>query len=88
MNGNKVKISSRSLLNLLAGNLSFEAFSRDHTFGNTSDNLFNFKVRKGMLLSDIRIEKDPTADDDWVVMEFEQDVAVRPFRSPRDGDKS
>jgi hypothetical protein len=75
MSNKQIKISSRALLELLAGEVPIETFFSDHGHFSVIDkdskhNLFKLKSREGCLFTQIRIEKCKTEDDDWVVFEF------------------
>lgn len=72
---NTIKISSRGLLELLAGIIEKDDFMKSHQFVPTDDhphnvNLFERKLREGRLINNIHVEKSEDQDDDWLVFEF------------------
>jgi hypothetical protein len=78
MSGNKIKLSSRTILDLLAGNITYEEFPEDYK------NYFKRRADEGKLIDEIEIEKAPDEkDDDWLTIKFgEPDAAVSPFKIP------
>ena len=91
MSGNKIRISARAVLELLAGSLSQAEFEKAHGFSDSKRNPFLRKLKSGQLIKSIRIEPDdvPERDDDWIVIELADDPAVSPFvatQSPSIGD--
>jgi hypothetical protein len=78
MRGNEIRISSRTVLDLLAGNLAYEHFPE------TYKGFFRGMSKEGRLFVTANIEKDThETDDDWLVLTFgEPDPAVTRFRSP------
>ncbi len=69
------KISSRALLELLAGKVTQEKFLSDHNLTPTAThkdavNFFNLRLGEGRMINDIRLEKSDTEDDDWIVIQF------------------
>ena len=76
----RIKLSSRDLLELLAGVLRQDAFESLPFMARS--NPFLNKLAKGQLITAVRIEKGETeADDDWAVLEFgSPDPAVSRFR--------
>jgi len=78
MSGNKIKLSSRTILDLLAGNITYEEFPEAYK------NYFKRRASEGKLIDEIKIEKAPDEeDDDWLIIEFgEPDAAVSPFKMP------
>ncbi len=80
-----IKISSRTVQELLAGELDHRKFLEQHSDpgGQTP---FRRMLAQGRLIKNVRIEKsdDPEDDDDWLVFEFgEPDPAVMPFVARR-----
>lgn len=75
MRGNEVRISSRTVLDLLAGKLKYEDFPENYRA------IFADMASEGRLFLAATIEKDVCEeDDDWFVFTFgEPDPAVRPF---------
>jgi hypothetical protein len=85
MSGNKISISSRVLVRLLAGELSYEEFDRDHM--NPSDNrnivkdFFIQQRMQGKMLENVVVEKCPEKDDDWINFEFGYaDAAISKYK--------
>jgi len=78
MSGNKIKLSSRTILNLLAGNITYEEFPEEYK------KYFKRRASEGKLIDEIEIEKAPNEkDDDWLTIKFgEPDAAVSPFKIP------
>jgi hypothetical protein len=78
MRGNEVRISSRTVLDLLAGKLKYKDFPENYKA------TFADMAREGRLFLTAKIEKDVCEeDDDWFVFTFgEPDPAVRPFTVP------
>jgi hypothetical protein len=77
----QIKISARTLLQLLAGVLKQEQFESEHRM--TTNNPFLQKYMNGQLIEKMRIEKDGLhEDDELVVFEFgDPDPAIRPFQA-------
>lgn len=78
--GTSVKISSRLLLELLAGQISHQEFLEIH--GWTKDDWsgpFCQALKEGRLIKSARLIDDEGADDDWVEFEFQRDSAISPF---------
>jgi hypothetical protein len=74
-----IKISARSLLDLLAGRVNQDQFM--HSMGCRGDsgmtNMFELCLSRGEVISDIRIEHGTVdEDDDRLVVEFSQDPSV------------
>ncbi len=86
VSSNEVKVSSRTLLELLAGklpwdevfyNLGFEGFS------SSIPNRFLTMLNDGKSFNEVKIEKGKNErDDDWVVFKFDEDPAISPFKMP------
>lgn len=80
--GLSIKISSRMVLELLAGRITQEQFQRI-AFGEHK-NLFDHQLRLGNTIQASRVEKGGLdEDDDWLVFELEPDVAAMPLRNPK-----
>ena len=86
---NKIKLSSRDLLNLLSGSLNSEEFLKKHEWfscnrGNQQlTNLFKLRLEEGRLFSNVTIEKSSDKDDDWITFEFgDPDPAITKFKLP------
>lgn len=86
MRGNEIRISARTLLDLLIGKLDQKRFAQHHALG-SGDIFSNFQAH-GMMIKRAEVERRPDEDDDWVVLEFgPDDPAVSNFRLPK-SDKS
>ena len=86
MRGDTIKISSRTLVEILAGHLSIEKFIEDHFrdlhdkfiadhFPDSSKepqiyNFFKNKTLEGKTIEKIEVEKSSTEDDDWIIISF------------------
>jgi hypothetical protein len=79
--GNKIKISARDLLALMAGQLDQERFVKGYSTG--ASNFFDLRLKRGELITSATVERRPDEDDDWVTFEFsEPDPAVARFSEP------
>ena len=81
-----IRISSRALLDLLAGKTDPTSFARDHwrprySSSAQTENPFQAASMEGMMIKSISVERQNDEDDDWVTFELEYDVAVSPFRN-------
>jgi hypothetical protein len=89
MNGNEIKISARTLVELLAGRLEQQRFLEDHNLIPTKERpipgpFFERQLAAGQTLQSLHLEKCEHEDDDWVVLKFDgPDPAISPFRSPK-----
>lgn len=91
----RVKISARVILDLLAGRLSQEEFFETYKFvPNPSDdektnNPFERSLREGRMITEVMIESRPEHDDDWIEFRFgDVDPAISTFKSrPASGDR-
>jgi len=87
MTGSTLKISSRSLLELLAGRINQDKFFKDYGFipnevHPNNKNIFELRLKEGRLIEDIKIEKSQDEDDDWIVIKFgNPDPAIYRFIS-------
>jgi hypothetical protein len=83
---NKIKVSSRMLLELLSGKLKLDDFfyyAGIERISGSIPNLFLTSLNEGKLFSDVRIESGNEKDDDWIVFTFgESDSAISPFKIP------
>jgi hypothetical protein len=76
-----IKISSRLVLELLAGRISQQQF-QDITFGKDK-NLFDIQLSRGFTIQSSRIEKAGLdEDDDHLVFDLGHDVAASPLKKP------
>jgi len=81
MGGNKIKISARDLLALMAGRLDQDRFVKGYDAG--GGNFFELCLKRGQLITNASVERTPDEDDDWVTFEFgEPDSAVAPYSEP------
>ncbi len=81
-----VKISARTLTELLAGRISHEAFIKRCRLHETmlGADVFERLLSEGQLISDVKMEKRPDLDDDHIVLTFEWDAAAAPYRGPEE----
>lgn len=81
MKEKQIKLSSRTLVDLLAGRIEQEQFFKDH--GSDSFNVRNFfnkQLANGRMITELAIESTDEKDDDWIVIRFENpDPAISPF---------
>lgn len=80
MSENEIKLSARTVLDLLAGKISYEDFP------DVYKNYFISMAAEGRLFIEARIEKDTyERDDDWLVFRFGRlDPAVTPYTVPKE----
>jgi len=81
MDGKRVRISARTILELLAGRLDHARFLKAHDFDRL--NPFANGLKQGRLIVSAQIERsgDPEEDDEWLVLEFgDPDPAISPYR--------
>ena len=81
---NTLRISSRTLLDYLSGQISPEKFSGEFQGGPIILRLFEGFRKAGRSIERITIERDPDFDDDWVTFHFDSapDPAIAKFRAP------
>ncbi len=86
VSSDRVKISSRTLLKLLAGKLPWEKvfyYLGFEGFSSSIPNRFLTMLNDGKLFNEIKIEKgENEKDDDWIVFKFYEDPAISPFKMP------
>jgi hypothetical protein len=84
MTGHTIRMSARTLLELLAGKTSVEDFTRYYSLDPRQMlNPFMHKLRNGQLITSIAFHPSADRDDDDVTIEFgEPDPALSPFRNP------
>jgi hypothetical protein len=76
-----IKISSRLVLELLAGRISQQQF-QDFIFGKDK-NIFDIQLARGLTIQSSRIEKAGLDDDDdYLVFDLEPDIAANPLKKP------
>lgn len=80
--GNRIKVSARAVLELLAGTQSYVDFASAHGWDERQSNFFKHKLASGQLFKSVRIESPGQEhDDDWIDFEFgPPDPAITPFR--------
>ena len=77
-----ISISSRMVLELLAGRITQEQF-QDFAFGK-NQNQFDYQFKRGMTIQTARLEKGGLdEDDDYLVFEMEPDVGAQALRNPK-----
>lgn len=84
---NEIKISARTMLELLAGKLTLEeVFSYwgfNDKYISSIPNQFQLMLNEGKLFSEAKIERCENKDDDWLIFKFsEPDPAISPFKVP------
>lgn len=91
----KVKISSRALVELLAGKVAQKEFFEAHGFIASEPmakhvaNPFSTAMQRGQLIHGVSIERSAVEDDDWITFELEgPDPAISPFEVPAKDKKS
>jgi hypothetical protein len=91
----KIRISARTLLELLSGKLKHEGFLKQYGFVATEDspqrrhNPFEYYYSKGALISSIVFEKSELDDDDTVTIILRgPDPAISPFQVPKENKDS
>jgi len=90
--GDYVRISSRALVELLAGAMTSEEFMRIHRFDEVRPgfraNPFACFLEEGRMIRKISVDPSQTEDDDWIEFEFgDRDPAISDFEGlpPRNG---
>lgn len=85
MSGNrKIRISSRLVLEILAGQRSFEEFESLHGWDRDGRNSFSAALARGAMFERVVVTPGGDEDDDWIEFEFgEPDPAITPFQAPR-----
>lgn len=81
-----IKLSAIGILQLLAGNISYDEFAERHGFEDRRGfgNAFANAVRTGRVIRNCKIESSSETDDDWIVFEFgKPDPALAPFVSQK-----
>jgi hypothetical protein len=80
--GDRIKISARAVLELLAGAMTYEEFAKVHGWNEGQFNMFRSRLAYGQLLKSARIQcLGVDQDDDWLEFEFgPPDPAISPFR--------
>lgn len=87
MSNNKIRISARQVLELLAGKMTFEQLAHNYRWGDADGwgNPFAYELQRGRTITATKIDPGGDADDDWFEFEFGRpDAAIGPFR--RKGD--
>ncbi|WP_256585890.1 hypothetical protein [Pseudomonas sp. ICMP 460] len=86
MQGNKITISSRGLLRLLAGEISTEEFNQAHGWDEPTNhsNPFASNRNNGFMISNLDVTSDIDSDDDKITITIDKfDVATAPFIFPK-----
>jgi hypothetical protein len=83
--GDRIKISARAVLELLAGAMTYERFAAVHGWTEGRFDIFRSRLASGQLFRSARIESlGSSEDDDWLEFEFgPPDPAISAFRLPR-----
>ena len=82
MKGREIKISARTLVELLAGTLDQKRFLEDH--GGLVSRFFNHQIAKGNTIRSVDLERCEGKDDDWIILKFDgPDAAISPFHLPK-----
>lgn len=85
MAGPQIKLSSRTLADLLAGRIDQERFFKEH--GSHPFNVrafFEKQLAEGRMITELGVESTQEQDDDWIVLRFgEPDPAISPFRGAK-----
>lgn len=75
--GARIKLSSRKILELLAGKISYDEFPKEYK------DYFKDMLDKGKLITEVEIEIESDEDDDLLIFKFgEPDAAVSDFKMP------
>ena len=75
--GPRIKMSSRVVLGILAGQITTENFQENHE---SLSEHFARMLRDGRMIKEVRVEK-TERDDDWIEFIFsERDPAISPFK--------
>lgn len=82
--GDRIRVSARAVLELLAGAMSYERFAEVHGWNDGQFDTFKSRLASGQLFRSARIEySGPDEDDDWLEFEFgPPDPAISAFRLP------
>jgi hypothetical protein len=81
MTRNKIKVSSRAVLRLLAGEISPEEFSSAHEWNGERGNPFRQMLHSGRLIESASVQDGGDEDDDWLEFSFgAPNPAAAPFR--------
>lgn len=80
-----IKISARTLTELLAGRIDQKRFIADNNLGDgpLSFRFFEYQLNGGCALKNAFIEQCDGKDDDFIVLEYEPDPALGPYQIPR-----
>lgn len=88
--GDRIKVSARAVLELLAGTMTYERFAEVHGWTDGQSNMFRSRLTSGRLFKSAKIEgQGSDRDDDWLEFEFgSPDPAISAFRLPTHSDTS
>lgn len=80
--GDRIKVSARAVLELLAGAMTYERFADIHGWGEGRSGIFKSRLASGQLFSSAKIVRlGPGQDDDWLEFEFgSPDPAISAFQ--------
>ena len=78
---NKVRMSTRTLMDLLSGRLTPDALNRRYLHGDGEEGFFQHLAKTGSLIESAVVQRNPLEDDDEIEFTFAgPDPAVAPFR--------
>ena len=81
-------MSTRTLLDALAGRLTQKGLNERYRFGNGQEGVFEHLARTGSLIESSRVENKPGEDDDEIVFSFGMpDPASSAFTVPKYSEK-
>ncbi len=79
----KIKISSRALLELLAGRMSLQTFMREHNINFGHDNFYDAMLSGGHTIQKSSLEHLEDQDDDLIEFVFTPDFSAKAFEVPQ-----
>jgi len=78
----EIRMSTRTLMDVLSGRLSIERFNKHYNFVKNIG-VFEHQLRSGRLIESATVEKLPDGDSDEIVFKFgDPDPAIAPFSMP------
>lgn len=85
MSGNKIRISSRLVLELLSGKTSYDEFERLHGWSPASErgqpNPLTLALKRGSMIDTVTVIPSGDDDDDWLEFDLrDADPAITPFK--------
>jgi hypothetical protein len=82
LQGNRIRMSTREVLDLLAGVLDQKRFCERYEVA--GGNIFSRFRAEGKMISRAEVERRPEKDEDWIILEFSaDDPAVSDFKVPK-----